>query len=164
MKPLTLLLTIQVLSCGSTGNNLPATDSTQTVIKDTPAARPAVVTKDTTSLGGTWFLQAVLASDTATGKIPMLQFNLASKKMTGNTGCNKMSGSFNFTDSTLSFNQDIITTKMACVGYNEGAFLKSLLRTNGYHLENGMLILMVDQTALSRWTRKVAPKPISNKT
>jgi heat shock protein HslJ len=75
-----------------------------------------------------------------------------------------MSGTFDYTDSTLQFNQRIITTKMACIGYNEKAFLENLLRTNSYQLQSGLLILMFDQTELSRWTRKVAPRPVSNKT
>jgi heat shock protein HslJ len=155
-----------VLSCNSSPNNhLPAYDSTAQAKTDTPPAQaPSAVQADTTKLGGLWFLQPVLASDTATGKIPRLEFNLATKRFTGNTGCNNMSGEFDFTDTTLQFNQRIITTKMACVGYNERAFLESLLRTNSYKLQNGILILMFDQTELSRWTRKVAPKPVSNKT
>jgi heat shock protein HslJ len=163
MRPFTLLLTL-VLSCNNSPNNhLPVNDSTEGAKKDTPIAQAPPPQQDTTKLGGLWFLQPVLASDTATGKIPRLEFNLATKKFTGNTGCNNMSGAFDFTDSTLQFNQRIVTTKMACVGYNEKEFLESLLRTNNYKLQNGILILMFDQTELSRWTRKVAPKPVINK-
>jgi len=166
MRPFTLIICLLVLSCNSSPNNhLPAYDSTAQAKTDTPQVQtPAPVQADTTKLGGLWFLQPVLASDTATGKIPRLEFNLATKRFTGNTGCNNMSGQFDFTDTTLQFNQRIITTKMACVGYNEKAFLESLLRTNSYRLQNGILILMFDQTELSRWTRKVAPRPVSNKT
>ena len=162
MRP--LLISMLVLSCsGSPNNHLPTGDSTNQAKKDTPIAQ-APEPVDTTKLGGIWFLQPVLASDTAMGKIPRLELNLATKRFTGNTGCNSMSGMFDFTDSTLQFNQRIITTKMACVGYNEKAFLENLLRTNSYRLQSGMLILLFDQTELSRWTRKVAPKPVSNKT
>ena len=75
-----------------------------------------------------------------------------------------MSGTFDYTDSTLSFSERIITTKMNCVGYNERAFIDNLLRTTHYRLQNGMLILLFNQTELSHWTRKVVPKPVSNKT
>jgi len=163
MRPFIFILML-VLSCNNANNNhLPANDSTGPAKKDTPIAQAPVQPTDTSKLGGLWFLQPVLASDTATGKIPRLEFNLATKRFSGNTGCNNMSGSFDFTDTTLQFNQRIVTTKMACVGYNEKAFLESLLRTNSYKLQNGMLILMFDQTELSRWTRKVAPKPVINK-
>ena len=155
-----------VLSCnGSPGNNLPTHDSTEQAKKDTPMAQAPVPVpeKDTTKLGGIWFLLPVMPSDTAVGKIPRLDLNLSTKRFTGNTGCNNMNGAFDFTDTTIQFNQRIITTRMACVGYNEKAFLENLLRANTYKLENGMLILMFDQTELSRWTRKVAPKPVINK-
>lgn len=165
MRPFTLLISIWVLSCnGSPGNNLPTYDSTKQEKKDTSIAQVPQPQPDTTKLGGLWFLQPVLASDTATGKIPRLEFNLKTKRFTGNTGCNNMNGSFDFTDSTLQFNQRIVTTKMACIGYNEKAFLENLLRTNSYRLQNGILILLFDKTEISRWTRKVAPKPMINKT
>ena len=163
MKALINIVTCIVLACQSSSNNLPAADKMQTALKDTPAPPPKAI-KDTTKLGGMWFLQPVLASDTATGKIPRIVLNLSSREFSGNTGCNDMKGTFVFTDSSITFNQNIITTKMICTGYNEKAFLQSLLRTNRYHLENGMLILMLDGTELSRWTRKVIPKPVSNKT
>jgi heat shock protein HslJ len=163
MKPLIIIATFIGLACQSSpNNNLPSNDSTQTVIKDTPP--PPQKTKDTTKLGGLWFLQPVLVSDTATGKIPRIVLDLSSKGFTGNTGCNEMKGTFEYTDSSLTFNQHITTTRMNCTGYNEKAFLNNLLRTNRYRLENGMLILMFDGTELSRWTRKVMPKPVSNKT
>jgi heat shock protein HslJ len=164
MRSFTFLISIWVLSCnGSPGNNLPGPDSTASAKKDSPLVQAPAPQKDTTKLGGQWFLQPVLASDTATGKIPRLVLDLSTKRFTGNTGCNNMSGQFDFTDSTLQFNQRIITTKMACVGYNEKEFLETLLRTNSYKLQNGTLILLFDQTELSRWTRKVAPKPVVNK-
>jgi heat shock protein HslJ len=163
MKPLFIIATCVGLACqSSSSNNLPANDTTQATVKDTPA--PPEKIKDTTKLGGLWFLQPVLVSDTATGKIPRITLDLSSKRFVGNTGCNEMRGTFEYTDSSFTFNRNITTTKMNCVGYNEKAFLENLLRTNRYHLENGMLILMFDGTELSRWTRKVTPKPVSNKT
>jgi len=118
---------------------------------------------DTGSLNGRWFLQPLLASDTATGKIPELNINLSSKNFSGNTGCNSMRGSFQKTDTSLVFNQNIITTKMACTGYDEAAFIRNLLRTNRFKFEKGVLILMFDATELSRWTRKPDRKIKINK-
>jgi heat shock protein HslJ len=120
--------------------------------------------RDTAVLHGTWFLQPVLPSDTAAGKIPSIVFNTREHRFSGNTGCNTMTGTFQQTDSSLVINERIVTTKMACPGYNEGAFLKSLLRTNRYKIEKGVLILMFDATELSRWTRKFVPASPINKT
>ena len=108
-----------------------------------------------TTLSGQWFLQPVLASDVSTGKVPSINFDLQKKSFSGNTGCNSMKGVFTLHGSDLIFNDRIITTKMACEGYNESAFLKNLLRTNQYKFSKGVLILMVDGTELSRWTRQI---------
>lgn len=121
------------------------------------------VIADTGSLNGQWFLQPFLASDTATGKFPELHINLSAGSFTGNTGCNTMRGTFQKTDSSLVFNQNIIITKMSCTGYDEAAFIRNLLRTNRYRFEKGVLILMFDATELSRWTRKPDKKIKINK-
>ena len=114
---------------------------------------------DTTRLDGTWYLQPVLASDTATGHIPFITFDVKKKRFSGHTGCNRMSGRFELTGKTLGLDSNIVTTKMACTGYNESAFIKSLLHTNGYKFDNGQLVLLFDATELSRWDRVARPAP-----
>jgi heat shock protein HslJ len=145
------------VSEGSSASDSSTVASNADSIPSAPA--PA---KDTTTLAGQWFLMPALPADTAAGRIPRLEFNTTGMKFTGNSGCNSMSGSFELTDSSLNFSERILLTKMACPGYNEEAFIKSLLRTNRYRFENGMLILMFDQTELSRWTRKPVKLPVSN--
>jgi len=132
---------------------------TTTASKDTTAATAARAPQvpDSTVLDGLWYLQPVLASDTASGKRATLQFDLKKARFAGNTGCNNMSGKFWYSanDSSLTISEKLITTKMACPGYNEKAFLKSLLLTTHYHLRNGILTLLAeDNTELSRWERK----------
>ena len=117
-----------------------------------------------TALNGEWFLIPVLASDTAAGKFPSIRFNVAKGTFTGNTGCNRMSGAFKRTDSSLIFSERIILTKMVCTGYNEAAFVTTLLSTNRYKREDSVLVLMFNQTDLSRWTRKPYHGPISKGT
>jgi heat shock protein HslJ len=124
----------------------------------------AVYTPADTALNGEWFLLPVLASDTAAGKYPTIKFNVAKGTFTGHTGCNRMNGSFKRTDSSLTISERIMLTKMACPGYNEPAFLKTLLSTNRYKREDSVLVLMFNQTELSRWTRKPYHGPISKGT
>ena len=113
-----------------------------------------IVIGDTTTLNGQWFLQPLLPADTAAGKIPELHINLSSGMFSGNTGCNTMQGSFQKTATSLIFSKDITLTKMNCTGYNEAAFVKSLLSANGYKFDKGVLVLLFNDTELSRWTRK----------
>ncbi|MET0242562.1 MAG: META domain-containing protein [Flavitalea sp.] len=161
LKYLMPVLVTGLISCGSgapNGNNLPtdslATDTSVTNDTGTVASQPMV--SDTGSLAGTWYLVAALPSDTAAGRVPVITFNATAKNFGGNTGCNTMRGTYESTDSTLNINEQIITTKMACPGYNEDAFLKSLPKTTTYRFENGMLILLADKAELSRWTRTPA--------
>ena len=117
---------------------------------------------DTTTLGGKWYLQPVLPSDTATGKIPTLELNLDKSRFSGNTGCNTMHGEFWFskTDSSVSFSDKMNITKMACPGYNEPAFIKSLRSAGRFRLRNGVLTLLSDDnTELSHWVRKPGAGP-----
>lgn len=148
-----------LFACNGTAYN-PPTNST-----DTTVAVAAVKTPDTTTLAGEWYLLPVLASDTAAGKIPMLRFDLAKTHFSGNTGCNAMNGIFWYSnkDSSLSFSDKFVTTKMSCPGYNEPAFIKSLMNANHYRLEKGMLILLTDRTELSKWIRKPASLPKTEK-
>ncbi|HEX4852356.1 MAG TPA: META domain-containing protein, partial [Puia sp.] len=111
--------------------------------------------KTDSTLQGIWYLQPVLASDLASGKVASLNFDLSNNSFSGTTGCNIMKGHFKRDGNGLTFNDRMVTTEMSCPGYDEGNFLKNLMRTNRYKIEKGTLILMVDNTELSRWTRKV---------
>ena len=114
---------------------------------------------DTTVVSGTWQLLPVLASDTSAGKIPQLNFNLKTNKFSGNSGCNAISGEFMINNDALTFSKNIISTRMACPGYNEKAFLESLLKTNRYEIKNGVLQLMYNTTVLSQWVRHEDKNP-----
>jgi heat shock protein HslJ len=161
MKYLLFLITAFV-ACQSTDSNKESiVDSIEKAPADTSAFGKATV--DTTTLNGNWFLIPVMASDTAAGRLAQLDFTISYKKFTGNTGCNSMSGNFDVTDSTLKFNERIMLTKMACPGYNEHEFIESLLRTNSYRFDKGVLILLFNETELSRWSRTRQETPKTNK-
>jgi heat shock protein HslJ len=138
----------------------PASNNSTPPVDTTTTAKPSPVPvqpPDTTTLGGAWVLEPVLPSDTATGKLPFLHFDLAKTHFYGNSGCNNMNGQFWYSDkdSSLSFSEKIATTRMACPGYNEQAFMKSLLHTSHYRLKRGTLIFLSDDNVeLSRWERK----------
>jgi heat shock protein HslJ len=154
MKIIPAVFVLLMLACQN-----PAGGSFQNPV-DTTATVPAPPgIPDTTSLAGAWYLQPVLDSDTATGKLPWIQFDLVKSKFIGNTGCNTMRGEFWFSrnDSSLSFSEKLATTRMACPGYNEPAFLKSLRSAAHYRLRQGLLTLVGDDNLeLSRWRRKPA--------
>jgi len=163
MRSIAILPLFAVAACQSPTGNPAHTakdyDTTATVAK---IGTPPAAASDTTTLGGMWYLQPMLPSDTATGKIPTLNLNLAKSRFSGNTGCNTLHGEFWFskTDSSLSFSDRMTVTRMACPGYNEPAFLKSLRSAGRYRLRNGVLTLLSDDnTELSHWVRKPGPAP-----
>ena len=137
MKTAICILLLAALGCNS-GNNYtqPANTTPST------AAVPASFKFQTgNTLDGKWQLIPALPSDTATGRIPTLNFILNDKRVAGNTGCNNFSGTFNIDKNSLTFNHDFVSTKMACPGYDEAAFERSLLRTNNFEINGDTLSL-----------------------
>lgn len=102
---------------------------------------------------GKWQLIPAMPSDTAAGRIPVLNFIMDNKRVTGNTGCNNFSGTFEIDNNSLTFNHDFISTKMACPGYDEAAFERSMLRTTSFEINGDTLVLKVNQTPLSYWIK-----------
>lgn len=142
MHPMKQLITYLFFACILFNQQNAAAQSTNKTVVD-----PAVI-------AGDWYLQPVLPSDTATGHIPMLSFDIAKKKFKGFTGCNEMSGSFQASGDALSFDKEITTTRIACEGFNEKEFISNLLRVDHYQVKEGVLILLIDKTPISKWMRK----------
>ena len=128
------------------------TDSTKAVV----SKKPVVIGK----LAGKWYLQPASENDTAMGRIAEISFDIKESRFSGSTGCNRMSGTFLATDSTLQFSDKMITTRMFCSGYNESAFLQNLLRVESYKFKKGLLVFLVGEIEVLRWTRKspIPPK------
>ncbi len=142
-----------ILTCHN-GNNIPLVNSDSTIVKTDTVPSGNDASKNET-LQGEWYLQPVLPSDTAAGKIPTLKFDLKTNRVSGNTGCNSFGGSFMIKGSALSFSPNMISTRMACPGYNEKAFLDNLIKTNRYEIKEGVLQLMYNTTILSNWRRQI---------
>lgn len=159
MKYFIFLLVAGFVACNGSESTVNTTPKSDTTI----AADTTQIDRDTTTLAGPWFLLPVLPTDTGAGRTPQLTIDLGEKKFTGNTGCNSMSGSFDYTDSSVVFNERIMMTKMACPGYNEQTFIKNLLRVNRFRFDDSVLVLMVQEEELSRWSRSPVKPPVSNK-
>ncbi len=65
-----------------------------------------------------------------------------------------MSGKFAINENYIVINKEILTTKMACTGYNETPFLSVLLKINRYTVDNNVLELSQDDIVLMRFTKK----------
>jgi heat shock protein HslJ len=81
-------------------------------------------------------------------RTPSLTINAARQVFTGTTGCNSMSGSFNFSNKDIQFGRNIVTSKMACNEYDEAAFLAALKKADNYSLTGNMLEIRQGNTLL----------------
>jgi heat shock protein HslJ len=125
---------------------------------DSANAEPPKKSMPFVKIGGKWSLIPASELDTAGGHFPEIQFDVKEAKFSGNTGCNRMAGTYFIEDSaTIHFSEKMITTRMFCAGYNESAFLQNLLRVDGFKFRKGMLVLMVGNIEVSRWIRKSPP-------
>ncbi|HEV2353968.1 MAG TPA: META domain-containing protein [Puia sp.] len=157
MKRTGIACLLFLLACHNPSNQSP------TPQPDSVAPVPVrPTTKDTTTIAGTWYLEPVPPSD-STGNPPWIHLGLELSRFNGYTGCNTMHGKFYYSaaDSSISFGERIVVGRKFCQGYNEAAFIKGLKSTGRYRLQNGVLILMMDNhTELSRWRRG---RPVSRK-
>lgn len=71
-------------------------------------------------------------------KVPTLILESISKKLTGNTGCNQMFGSFTTKQNKINF-KEIGATKMFCEGVKENEYLSLLNEVDSYKITQNQL-------------------------
>ena len=97
-------------------------------------------------LNAKWALQS-LAGQSGLGylfgsKLPFLKFDTKGKKVSGNNGCNNISGPLNIEGGNkISFGQ-LAGTKMACPGNGESMFMDALGKVTNFKVDNGILTLL----------------------
>lgn len=92
---------------------------------------------DISKLSGTWELNYISGPRIAfnglyPGKKPTLSFDLAEKRVSGNSSCNSFSGKLVADDTSINFNEPMAATKMACPGEGEAIFFEMLKKVNKY--------------------------------
>jgi heat shock protein HslJ/uncharacterized membrane protein len=94
----------------------------------------------------TTFNQQPLKGDDFAKGLPVVEFHLTGHRVSGSTGCNRISGGFETKGKTITFGQ-MATTRMACPDMAfEQDFLKAIARnTLNYALDKGRLILTDDE-------------------
>ena len=105
-------------------------------------------------LNGNWELQKLWGSEGKWNRTPEINIDFDDRTFAGNTGCNSMSGKFTINENYIAINKEILTTKMACTGYNEYSFLSVLLKINRYAVADNVLELSQDDIVLMRFTKK----------
>lgn len=119
------------------------------------AVDPSVADND---LNGAWEVDYVSGIRIAfdglyPNKKPVITFNVADNKASGNSSCNNFSATFAIDGSNIAFN-DPMTTKMACPGEGEAVFFKTLKTVTRYSVEGNTLNLIMGDIAVMRLQRK----------
>lgn len=124
---------------------------------DVTLAKFALVKEELSSLAGSWELDYIedsaLAFDSLyASRKPTINFDVATKKVTGNSSCNSFFGTFEADGSTIKFGP-LGSTKMACPGSGEQVFLKNLERVTSFDVQEGTLTLIQDDVVVMRLHR-----------
>jgi heat shock protein HslJ len=88
------------------------------------------------------------------GNTPVLNINALNRVFYGSTGCNSMSGSFNFSGNDIQFGRSINTSKMNCNDYDEASFIAALKKVDNYTLNGTQLDLKQGSTVLLTFQRR----------
>ena len=114
---------------------------------------------DLSKLGGSWELNYISGPRIAfnglyPGKKPQMVFNLADKRVSGNSSCNSFSGKLQADDTSINFNEPLIVTKMACPGEGEAVFFEMLKKVNKYAITGDTTLnFMMGDIAIMRFKK-----------
>lgn len=132
----------QMSKTGTAGKKIARSKNNRRALYDTAKARLNLNYKSTSTLDTT------VQPFQYWKRIPSLTINAARQVFTGTTGCNSMSGSFNFTNKDIQFGRNIVTSKMTCNEYDETGFLADLKKADNYTLNGNMLEIRQGNTLL----------------
>lgn len=106
---------------------------------------------------GSWELKEIFGEPIDTGefaKIPVLNFNKAEGRVSGNSGCNSISGSYSIQEDKITFGP-MAQTKMACQGNGEGKFMTLFNSVQKFKLQKDKLNLYDgNNTKVLSYTKK----------
>lgn len=71
-------------------------------------------------------------------------------RVSGSTGCNRLTGTFELSDLDKLKFSPLITTRMACPGYDESTLLKALEQVNNWSIINNQLLLSNGRTLVAK--------------
>lgn len=144
---MTITTTDTAYSAGTTNRNKRKNKINRKALYDSAQARLRMDYKSTSTLDTT------VQPYKYWTRIPTVTLNATRLVFSGTTGCNSMSGSFNFNDKDIQFGQKIATSKMMCNEYDETAFLSALKKADNYTLNGNTLQLKQGSTLLLSFKR-----------
>lgn len=113
---------------------IPPVDVIPTIVEEMPLP---------TLVGTNWIVSTIADQPIIEGTSIFATFG-QDGRVSGNDGCNNFNGSFTVSGNQLTFNPNMISTKMACqpdIDQQAAAFTTSLLATTHYELAGNLLML-----------------------
>ena len=112
-------------------------------------------------LSGTWLLNDINGEKDVDkiynwAKTPELVFDANKLTVSGNNGCNRISGKYSLPQKgKISFAR-MVSTKMACpdIGDGEQIFMQGIGKVNSFRIDNDVLHLMTNDKDVFRFSRK----------
>ena len=112
-------------------------------------------------LGGEWILQSI-AGEKDPGKIysesrmPALLFDAAKLSVSGNNGCNRISGKYTLPGEQKIKLGPLMSTKMACpdIGNGETIFMEAIAKCNSFSVDGATLILKDEDKEVMKFAKK----------
>lgn len=117
---------------------------------------------DTSTLQGSWELNYISGPRIAfdglyPNKKPVINFDIAESKVSGNNSCNSFSGKLVVEGNKIDFTQPMMMTKMMCGdGKGEQVFMSTLEKINSFSIsDDGKILNFISgDIALMRFTKK----------
>ncbi len=125
--------------------------------KQAPLAKFEAVQQQNANLEGTWQLDYLASpgesfEELYANKKPTITFNLAEKKISGNSSCNNYFGTFTVEEENIRFGE-IGSTRMFCQGNGESVFFENLKKVNKFSVQGDQLTFITGDIAIMRFKR-----------
>lgn len=155
----TPLICVALLAIFVACNNNTETTESKDGAGSQAASSPAPIA-DSMKLNGTWKLTRLTGVDENLDSLhgnrtPYLLFDVTTRKLSGNTGCNNFSGELDIIGAKISFAKPMAMTKMFCEGNLEPKFLGNLEKVTSYRVVNDTaLSFMADEIEIMRFAKQ----------
>lgn len=112
------------------------------------------------TIDGNWQLEHINAPNARfdvlyPAEIPQMKIDRKLLQVSGKNGCNSFSGGFKIVGNLITFDRNMIATRMHCEGEGERIFMGTLAKVNAYAIgSDKKLILFSDETPIMRFSKK----------
>lgn len=136
-----------------------ACSSTKKAGPSAASASDSAKVADTAQLAGSWELNYIAGAASVDSlyptKKPVINFDMAAKRVNGNTGCNNFNGPLITTGHKIDFTGPMALTKMFCTGEGETVFLDNLKKVNTWSVSDGSTLnFIMGDIAIMRFSKK----------